>query len=85
MVLQVKHRTGADPFYGSHVMQFGDIDLGLNLLYAYMGTKPANENYTFSVGNSLKSMSSYAVNQRDADLIHFWTKVSFLNSQKLST
>ncbi|XP_057524192.1 vacuolar-processing enzyme-like [Amaranthus tricolor] len=70
----VKHRTGADPFYGSHVMQFGDIDLGLNLLYAYMGTNPANENYTFSVGNSLKSMSSYAVNQRDADLIHFWTK-----------
>ncbi|KAM2351885.1 hypothetical protein ACFXTH_006638 [Malus domestica] len=40
----------------------------------YMGTNPANDNYTFLGENSLRP-SSKAVNQRDVDLLHFWHKV----------
>lgn len=41
----------------------------------YMGTNPANDNFTFVDDNSLRLSSSKAVNQRDADLLHFWDKV----------
>lgn len=76
--LQVKTRTANDnSAYGSHVMQFGDIGLNKENLYMYMGTNPANDNYTFVDDNTLKSPSK-AVNQRDADLLHFWAKVCVL-------
>ncbi|XP_057957454.1 vacuolar-processing enzyme-like [Malania oleifera] len=70
----VKKRT-ADPhsYYTSHVMQYGDIGLSKDDLFQYIGTNPANENYTFVNENSLHSPSK-AVNQRDADLLHFWDK-----------
>nr|AGC94758.1 vacuolar processing enzyme [Malus hupehensis] len=58
---------------GSHVMQYGDVGLSKNNLFVYMGTNPANDNYTFLGENSLRP-SSKAVNQRDADLLHFWHK-----------
>ena len=48
-----------------------------------MGTNPANDNYTFVDENSLRP-SSKAVNQRDADLLHFWDKVLQLPCSALS-
>ena len=76
--LQVKKRTSNDnSAYGSHVMQYGDVPLSTENLFLYMGTNPANDNYTFVDENSLRPPSK-AVNQRDADLVHFWEKVSIL-------
>lgn len=69
----VKARTASYNSYGSHVMQYGDISLSKDSLFMYMGTNPANDNYTFVDVNSLRP-SSKAVNQRDADLLHFWDK-----------
>ncbi|XP_050363521.1 vacuolar-processing enzyme-like [Argentina anserina] len=70
----VKSRTASEnSAYGSHVMQYGDIPLSKNNLFVYMGTNPANDNYTFMPQNFLRP-SSKAVNQRDADLVHFWHK-----------
>lgn len=60
---------------GSHVMQYGDIGISKGDLFSYMGTNPANDNYTFVDENSLRSYPSKATNQRDADLVHFWDKV----------
>lgn len=73
--VQVRKRTaGINSYYGSHVMQYGDLELSLDTLYLYMGTNPANNNFTLLSENSLWP-SSKAVNQRDADLLHFWHKV----------
>ncbi|KAL8244748.1 hypothetical protein R6Q59_011006 [Mikania micrantha] len=70
----VKERTSSDnSYYGSHVMQYGDLPLSKENLHLYMGTNPANENFTFIEENSL-SVSPKSVNQRDADLLHFWHK-----------
>ncbi|XP_027180211.1 vacuolar-processing enzyme-like [Coffea eugenioides] len=70
----VKKRTSSsNSAYGSHVMQYGDLKLSFEDLFLYMGTNPANDNYTFVDENSLRP-SSKAVNQRDADLLHFWDK-----------
>lgn len=60
-------------------MQYGDISLSKDNLFMYIGTNPANDNYTFVDENSL-GLSSKAVNQRDADLLHFWDKVCILQS-----
>ncbi|KAJ9537236.1 hypothetical protein OSB04_029969 [Centaurea solstitialis] len=71
---QVKERTSnGNSNYGSHVMQYGDLQLSMEELYLYLGTNPANDNLTFVNSNSLQP-SSTAVNQRDADLLHFWHK-----------
>ncbi|KAL6502009.1 hypothetical protein OROGR_027142 [Orobanche gracilis] len=70
----VKKRTANEnSFMGSHVMQYGDLKLSVETLFMYMGTDPANDNYTFVDENSLWP-SFKAVNQRDADLLHFWHK-----------
>ncbi|KAK9131053.1 hypothetical protein Sjap_011540 [Stephania japonica] len=71
----VKWRTiNENGEYGSHVMQYGDLKLSKDQhLFLYMGTNPANDNSTFRQGNSLPS-SAGTVNQRDADLLHFWHK-----------
>ncbi|XP_010437829.1 PREDICTED: vacuolar-processing enzyme gamma-isozyme [Camelina sativa] len=70
----VKRRTAPTEYsYGSHVMQYGDVGLSKDLLDLYMGTNPANENFTFVDANSLKPPSR-VTNQRDADLVHFWEK-----------
>ncbi|KAK4770385.1 hypothetical protein SAY87_030917 [Trapa incisa] len=69
----VKRRTANEnSAYGSHVMQFGDIKLSKEKLYMYIGSNPANDNFTFVDDNSLRPSSK--VNQRDADLLHFWHK-----------
>ncbi|MCD9640313.1 hypothetical protein HAX54_025588 [Datura stramonium] len=73
--LQVKRRTAnGNSAYGSHVMQFGDLHLTMDSLFNYMGTNPANDNSTYVDDNSLWA-SSKPVNQRDADLLHFWDKL----------
>uniref|UniRef100_A0A7N0TMG9 Legumain prodomain domain-containing protein n=1 Tax=Kalanchoe fedtschenkoi TaxID=63787 RepID=A0A7N0TMG9_KALFE len=70
----VKARTANDNYvYGSHVMQYGDIGLSEENIFLYLGTNPANDNFTFLAENSMK-LHSKAVNQRDADLLHFWHK-----------
>ncbi|KAG9158386.1 hypothetical protein Leryth_013137, partial [Lithospermum erythrorhizon] len=70
----VKERTSSEnSAYGSHVMQYGDLQLSVENLSLFMGTNPANDNLTFMSGNSLRPTSK-SVNQRDADLIHFWDK-----------
>ncbi|GKV03533.1 hypothetical protein SLEP1_g15818 [Rubroshorea leprosula] len=70
----VKRRTAnGNSAYGSHVMQYGDVPLSKENLFLYIGTNPANDNYTFVDENSLRPPSK-AVNQRDADLVHFWDK-----------
>ncbi|KAG7567819.1 Peptidase C13 legumain [Arabidopsis thaliana x Arabidopsis arenosa] len=70
----VKKRTaGSGKSFGSHVMEFGDIGLSKEKLVLYMGTNPANENFTFVNENSLRPPSR-VTNQRDADLVHFWDK-----------
>ncbi|CAH8378067.1 unnamed protein product [Eruca vesicaria subsp. sativa] len=70
----VKRRTaGAGSSYGSHVMQYGDVELNKDKLDLYMGTNPANDNFTFVETNSL-TPPSRVTNQRDADLVHFWDK-----------
>lgn len=81
LLLQVKTRTSSNPFYSSHVMQYGDTELKTDMLALYMGTNPANENFTYVDDNSLRPSSSNPVNQRDADLIHFWNKVLVLYYQ----
>ncbi|CAL5438863.1 unnamed protein product [Camellia sinensis] len=72
----VKDRTSNDnSAYGSHVMQYGDLGLNADHIFLYMGTNPANDNYTFVDDNVLQPSSrSKAVNQCDADLLHFWHK-----------
>lgn len=69
----VKRRTATDKSYGSHVMQYGDIGISKNDLFRYLGTNPANDNFSF-LGNNSLMLPSKAVNQRDADLVHFWDK-----------
>ncbi|GMY28837.1 vacuolar-processing enzyme-like [Fagus crenata] len=70
----VKTRTANDnSAYGSHVMQYGDIGVSKDNLVYYLGTNPANENFTFVDENSLRPPTK-AINQRDADLVHFWDK-----------
>lgn len=74
----MKRRTvGSGSSYGSHVMQYGDVGLNKNKLDLYMGTNPANDNFTFVDANSLTPPPSRVTNQRDADLVHFWDKVLF--------
>ncbi|XP_057468481.1 vacuolar-processing enzyme-like [Actinidia eriantha] len=70
----VKRRTANDnSAYGSHVMQYGDLPLSKDNIYLYMGSNPANDNFTYVDDNFLRPPSK-AVNQRDADLLHFWHK-----------
>lgn len=75
---QVKDRTSMHNSYsfGSHVMQYGDLNLNVNNVFLYIGSNPANDNSTFIEANSLPSFPR-SVNQRDADLVYFWQKVCF--------
>uniref|UniRef100_A0A0D9YAK4 Legumain prodomain domain-containing protein n=1 Tax=Oryza glumipatula TaxID=40148 RepID=A0A0D9YAK4_9ORYZ len=71
----VKERTSVQHTYysGSHVMEYGSLELNAHHVFMYMGSNPANDNATFVEDNSLPSFSR-AVNQRDADLVYFWQK-----------
>ncbi|XP_039057508.1 vacuolar-processing enzyme-like [Hibiscus syriacus] len=54
-------------------MQYGDIGLSKGSLFAYLGTNPSNDNFTFVDENSLQPPTK-AVSQRDDDLVQFWHK-----------
>ncbi|KAK4587568.1 hypothetical protein RGQ29_018827 [Quercus rubra] len=58
---------------GSHVKQYGDKRLSNECLHSYMGTNPANDNDT-SVEYASSPSTQMVVNQRDANLLHFWHK-----------
>jgi legumain len=79
----VKSRTSNHNTYrsGSHVMQYGDINIVVQELERYLGFDPANENVTtpflpeLNLADTLMAGKELAVNQRDADLLHLWHKV----------
>lgn len=76
---QVKERTAnGNSAYGSHVMQYGDLVVSSDDLFVYMGTNPSNDNFASVDSNALLPPTK-AVNQRDADLVHFWDKVILPN------
>ncbi|XP_058108993.1 vacuolar-processing enzyme-like [Magnolia sinica] len=72
---QVKTRTTNHNTYnfGSHVMQYGDVGLNKEYVFLYIGTNPANDNFSYIDENTLPAFSR-PVNQRDADLLYFWNK-----------
>lgn len=55
-------------------MQYGNAELNKESLFIYMGSNPANDNFSFIDDNRLPPFSK-AVNQRDADLLYYWNKV----------
>ncbi|PPD77939.1 hypothetical protein GOBAR_DD25139 [Gossypium barbadense] len=69
----VKRTINDNSAYGSHVMQFAGIGISMDNLFTCLGTNPANDNFKFVNGNSLLPPTK-AVNQRNADLAHFWDK-----------
>jgi legumain len=79
----VKARTSNHETYrtGSHVMQYGDINIDVEEMERYLGFDPANENVTkpvlpgLNLASTLMAGKESAVNQRDADLLHLWHKV----------
>ncbi|KAL6976745.1 legumain [Sarracenia purpurea var. burkii] len=54
-------------------MKYGNLSLSKKSLHTYLGTNPANDNYTFVRHNSSISIPR-AVNQHEADFLHFWHK-----------
>ncbi|KAH8944344.1 hypothetical protein BDL97_13G105000 [Sphagnum fallax] len=78
----VKARTSNHETYrtGSHVMQYGDINIDVEEMERYLGFDPANENVTkpvlpgVNLASTLMAGKESAVNQRDADLLHLWHK-----------
>jgi legumain len=79
----VKTRTSNRNTYktGSHVMQYGDLQQNIDQLCLYLGFDPANDNVSFpAVPNWLAEnkvdLGVHAINQRDADMVHLWTKFS---------
>ncbi|KAE8669078.1 Vacuolar-processing enzyme [Hibiscus syriacus] len=65
----VKRRANNDNSeYGSHIMQFGDIGIIKDHLFAYFGTNLVNDDFTFVYENSLVPPTK-TVNQHDADLV----------------
>lgn len=72
---QIKNRTSVNGTYyiGSHVMQYGDLDLSSKRLSLYIGYNPHNGSAThaYSLPTNLE-----AIDQRDASLVFFWHEVS---------
>ena len=55
-------------------MQYGDIGLSQANFSLYIGANGTNSTFVDPSGDYLWSTSK-AIDQRDADLIHFWDKV----------
>ena len=60
-------------------MKYGNASRGNDLVSSYIGTNPANDNYTFLHDSSSPPTPARLVSQRDADLLHFWQKVFFFS------
>jgi len=75
--IQVKARTSNHETYrtGSHVMQYGDINIDIEEMEQYLGFDPANENVTkhvlrrVNLASTLMAGKEFAVNQHDVDLL----------------
>jgi legumain len=72
---QVKERTSGSNNYGagSHVMEYGDKSFKDEKLYLYQGFDPENANITNKL---LWQGQKSVVNQRDADILFLWKRVS---------
>lgn len=76
LCLQVKERTSNFDTYnsGSHVMEYGTKDIKPEKVYLYQGFDPETVNLPANEIHLNKQMDG--VNQRDADLIFLWQRVS---------
>lgn len=76
----VKSRTSNHNTYrtGSHVMQYGDIQIDVEEMERFLGFDPTNENVTKPELPEFLSATPNNilthVEQREADLVHFWHK-----------
>ncbi|KAG5512788.1 hypothetical protein RHGRI_038810 [Rhododendron griersonianum] len=71
---KVQRRTAkGDKEGSSHVMKYGNTMLGKNLLFSYLGTNTASDNYAFIRHKSL-ALIMKVVGQRDAEVLRFWHK-----------
>jgi legumain len=77
--MQVKSRTSDHETYmtGSHVMQYGDVEIDAEQMEVYLGFDPANENVTKPELPEATSANAQGMHvpQREADLLHLWHKV----------
>ncbi|THU72753.1 hypothetical protein C4D60_Mb04t15520 [Musa balbisiana] len=73
----VKNRTAVHNtyYFGSHVMQYADLRLNTHQLSLYVGFNPSGDGGVTPVANPLTSSTQTVVNQRDAELVHFWLKL----------
>lgn len=74
--MQVKDRTSNDNTYnaGSHVMEYGNKSMKSEDLYLYQGFDPSSKSITQNTLTPYTNME--AINQRDADLLFMWNRVS---------
>lgn len=76
----VRRRTAnSNLFSSSHVMQFGNTNQKEDSLSTYLGSNPANDNFTSTINHDDQidfspSVQSTVVSQRDADILYFWRK-----------
>ncbi|KAK8476422.1 hypothetical protein V6N13_065910 [Hibiscus sabdariffa] len=73
----VRRRTAVDDLEaGSHVMQYGNKEIGQDSLFNYIGTNPNNDHYSSSDyhPHSKLTAAPSVVSQHDASLLHFWHK-----------
>ncbi|WMV42401.1 hypothetical protein MTR67_035786 [Solanum verrucosum] len=66
----VANRTAANLTYGSHVMQYGDTVLSVDVLFQYMGAASVNHSHVSMNSES----SSQNVDQRDVELFYLTSK-----------
>lgn len=74
--MQVKERTSNYNTYnaGSHVMEYGNKSITGERVYLYQGFDPATKNFPANEIYFVTPMD--VVNQRDADLLFLWQRVS---------
>jgi len=79
--VQVKYRTSNVKGFGmgSHVMQYGDVNITAEKLYLYQGFDPATVNFPPHNGRLEAKME--VVNQRDAELFFMWQMVCLFTPQ----
>jgi len=84
----IKARTSNQGTFvsGSHVMQYGDLEIDVDEVSAYLGADPANSNLTYPLNAKLSfptlqthNDKPMAIDQRDADLHYLWHKYQMAN------
>lgn len=80
---QIANRTAANLTHGSHVMQYGDMELSVDALFQYMGSVSTSHSQAPCPMASAPSpmdaasflTSSENVDQRDTELFYLTSKV----------